>query len=110
MRSIKPKDSARVGGAADTLTREQRAAIDFMGALHAAGLDGSSKASVDQRMLVTPIVTAGLIGLRAQTLAVMRMERHADLPHVQIGRRVFYKLGDILSFIDRRTQQPRKAA
>jgi len=95
---------------ADGLTREQRAAINFMGALHAAGLDGSSKAGVDQRMLVPPIVTAGLIGLRVQTLAVMRMERHADLPHVQIGRRVFYKLGDVLSFIERRTQQPRQAA
>lgn len=92
------------------LTREQRSAINFMGALRAAGLDGGSKASIDQRMLVPPVVTAGLIGLRVQTLAVMRMERQIGLPHVQIGRRVFYKLGDILSFIEHRTQQQPRAS
>jgi hypothetical protein len=54
--------------------------------------------------LVTPEVTAGLLGTTENTLAVWRCERRYDLPFVKVGSRVMYKLIDVKRFIDSRTR------
>jgi len=90
------------------LSTEQRAAISFIGALRRAGLDWSQP-GVEDSLQVPTLTAAGLIGVKQQTLALWRCERMNALPHVQIGRRIFYRLGDLRRFVTSRTQQPRQA-
>lgn len=90
---------------------EQHAAIKFMGALRAAGLDGGGgTASIDANLLVPTLAAAGLIGIKQQTLALWRCERLHALPYVKVGSRVLYRFGDLRKFIDSRTLQSPKAA
>src|SRR6185437_1131389 len=90
------------------LSDEQRAAIAFVGGLQAAGVDWGRGGAGDE-MLVPTLAAAGLLGLKQQTLALWRCDRMSGLPHVQVGRRIFYRLGDLRRFIANRTQQPRQA-
>lgn len=54
--------------------------------------------------LLTPSEAAELLGLdNYRTLAVWRCVRRYDLPFVKVGRKVMYRVDDVMSFIDRRT-------
>lgn len=46
---------------------------------------------------------AKIIGVECNTLATWASTRRYDLPFVRIGSRAFYKVGDVLDFIERNT-------
>ena len=44
-----------------------------------------------------------ILGIEPQTLAVWACNKRYNLPYVKIGRRVMYRLADIMTFIESRT-------
>lgn len=103
------KRNSRAVASAGDLTREQQAAIKFIGAMRAAGLDPEGEAGSVAGMLVPTLPAAGIIGIRQQTLALWRSERQHALAYVKVGRRVCYRYGDLRKFIDSRTLRPEAA-
>jgi hypothetical protein len=55
------------------------------------------------RRLLTPLETAGLLGVAVETLNLWRCTRRVVLPFVHVGRRVRYRPEDIEHFIASRT-------
>lgn len=55
--------------------------------------------------LMTPQDVAEFIGVSVETLNVWRATRRYKLPYIKVGRLVRYRLSDILSFLETRTQQ-----
>jgi len=45
---------------------------------------------------------ADILGIREETLAVWRCTKRYPLPYVKIGRKVFYRGGDLKRFIESR--------
>jgi hypothetical protein len=95
-----------------TMTREAEAAVRFLSELRAVGLGAGASPAIDDGMLVPTLTAAGLVGVKQQTLAIWRCEpnRNRALPYVLVGRRVFYRYGDIRRFIDRNLHVPKVAA
>lgn len=46
---------------------------------------------------------AQILGVEPQTLAVWACNKRYGLPYVKVGRRVMYRLKDIMMFIESRT-------
>ena len=46
---------------------------------------------------------AQILGVEPQTLAVWACNKRYGLPYVKVGRRVMYRLADIMTFIESRT-------
>ena len=55
-------------------------------------------AAVDPEELVSSDATAGLLGVRAQTLIAWRCDDRGP-PYIKIGRSVWYRRADIAAFI-----------
>lgn len=45
--------------------------------------------------------TAALLGVQTNTLAVWALHQRYTLPYVKVGRRVKYRLSDVLCFIEK---------
>lgn len=56
--------------------------------------------------LLTDEEAADLLGVSPVTLAVWRCRRRYDLPFVRVGRRIRYRMADVVSFVERRTVRP----
>jgi hypothetical protein len=59
-------------------------------------------ASRPRSELVNPSMAARALGVAKDTLSVWRSTKRYPLRYVRIGRRIFYKVEDILSFIESR--------
>ena len=57
---------------------------------------------------VEPAKAADILGVSKGTLEVWRCTGRYDLPYYKVGRRVFYRLADISSFLESRRQEPGK--
>jgi hypothetical protein len=53
--------------------------------------------------LVTPPVTAEILKVTEETLAVWRSTQRYPLRYVKVGRKVFYRMSDIQKFLNDRT-------
>jgi hypothetical protein len=51
--------------------------------------------------------TAAFLGIQVNTLAVWALHQRYPLPYVKVGRRVKYRLSDVLSFIEKNVQPGR---
>jgi hypothetical protein len=51
--------------------------------------------------------TAALLGVQTNTLAVWALHQRYALPYVKVGRRVKYRLSDVLCFIEKNVQPGR---
>lgn len=93
------------------LTREAQAALKIVAALRAAGVtqDGQPGTDAEKNFPVTPLATAGLLGVKEQTLAIWRTRREGPA-YTKVGRSVIYRLGEIRRFIEAQTHRPRSAA
>lgn len=58
--------------------------------------------------LVDSNITAIVVDVKYNTLTSWRCTGRNNLPYVKTGKRVRYKVGDILNFIDRRTRTQTK--
>lgn len=88
---------------------EQRAAAEFIAGLQRAGVDPTKPGACDE-IQVSPLVAAGILGIKRQTLALWRCTRSQPLRYVKVGRRVSYRLGDLRRFTESRAQLPVQAA
>jgi hypothetical protein len=52
--------------------------------------------------LLNTAETAAYLRIKEGTLDVWRCTKRYDLPYVKIGRRVYYRLGDIQKFVESR--------
>jgi len=53
--------------------------------------------------LLAPPEAGAAIGVEASTLSVWRSTGRYNLPFVKSGRKVFYRVGDLKAFLERRT-------
>ena len=56
------------------------------------------------RPLLTPAEAAEILGVKVDTLTVWRSTKRYPLPFVRVGRSIKYKVEDVLSFIEARTE------
>jgi len=63
------------------------------------------KEKMTTEKLMTPQEVADFIGVSVETLNVWRATRRYKLPYIKVGRLVRYRMNDILSFLETRTQQ-----
>lgn len=61
-----------------------------------------STRSISGQPLLTPIQTAGLLGVEVQTLSVWRTKKRYGLKYVKVGRLIRYRAEDVQAFIDSR--------
>ena len=54
--------------------------------------------------LLTPGEAAEILGVKVDTLTVWRSTKRYPLPFVRVGRSIKYKVEDVLSFIEARTE------
>ena len=59
---------------------------------------------IEQNRLLDEKATAELLGIKAPTLTCWRSTGRYQLPFVKVGRRVFYRLGDVQQWLDSRTR------
>jgi hypothetical protein len=63
----------------------------------------------DPHTLVDQDEAAAILGIKSHTLANWRCTQRYELPYVQIGRRIRYRLGDLLTFAEKNRITPREA-
>jgi predicted DNA-binding transcriptional regulator AlpA len=55
--------------------------------------------------LLMPTEVAAMLGVKEHTLAVWRSTHRVPLPYVKVGRKVRYRLSDVLQFIGKRASE-----
>jgi len=60
--------------------------------------------SLPKNSLITSDQAAAALNLQPNTLAIWRTTKKYSLPYIKVGRRVCYRVGDILEFLESRTQ------
>jgi hypothetical protein len=65
----------------------------------------NTTSSIQQHIskLITPKETAEILGIKQGTLNVWRCKKRYDLNFVKIGKRVMYRLQDVIDFIEKRS-------
>ena len=69
-----------------------------LGRVQAVNLD-----ALPDSHLLAPTEAGATIGVEASTLSVWRSTGRYNLPFVKSGRKVFYRVGDLKAFLERRT-------
>lgn len=62
-----------------------------------------SAAGLSPEQLVDPEWAGAFLNTKESTLAVWRSTGRYDLPFVKVGRKVCYRVGDLLAFVEART-------
>lgn len=64
----------------------------------------SDSPNYNPNFLIEPDVAGQALDVSSGTLSVWRSTGRYNLPFVKVGRKVRYRAGDVLAFIERRTQ------